>query len=194
MLSSHANDGSCHIASREKRESGFLVMLATNPAGTMPYKEPQCDDLVPHLASAFGLNQQCQINLDPIVLSVCCFLREEREASMRGVTAQELVEKGQEWFPQRSIHSTRQEAERMARFAKTYPDVFVFDGASDTISLKPRALHVGNADPSDESWYAIALLRLVTHDPVEVNEAMADIEVRNTIQYLTIYERKATIT
>lgn len=135
-------------------------------------------ELVPHLASSFGLNSQCQINLDPIVLAVCCFIREERATAKQGVTAQELVEKGREWFPQRSIHSAKQEAERMSRFAKSYPKIFSFDAKSETITLKPQALLYGELDQSDESWYSIALLRLVAHDDaLEAIEALDDIEV-----------------
>ncbi len=141
-------------------------------------EDADCDNLVPHLDAAFGLNKICQLNLDPIVVAVACFLRGQRPVEEQGVTAKELVEKGSDWFPQRNVHSVKHEAERLARFAQGYPNLFTMNPKTDTIYLKPRALYIGVADSCDEAWYTIVLHRLMKHDPCEVNQALTDIEVR----------------
>ncbi len=137
--------------------------------------------LVPHLDAAFGLSTQCQVNLDPIVVAVACFLRLDRRKADQGVTANEFVEKGSAWFPQRKVHVLKQEIDRMARFARTYPSVFIIDDTSETISLKQEALSMGDPSPCDEAWYIIALHRLASHNASEVNEALNDIEVRSAM-------------
>ncbi len=133
------------------------------------------EDLVPHLCSAFLLNSQCQINLDPLVVAVSCFLR---PPTLRQVSAEEILVKGPRWFPQRKVHSLKHESLRLNRFANNYPEIFEFDTATSTISLKDHALFVGDAHPCDESWYYIALDRLAHHDADDVNKVIDALEVR----------------
>lgn len=136
------------------------------------------NELVPHLCAAFSLSSQCEVNLDPVVLAVACFLR-LRSSGTSAIKATDLLEKGSSWFPRRIVSSSKNESVRMIRFTRAYPHVFEYHPVEQTISLKKQALSRGDAHPCDEAWYTIALYRLAPHDADVVNEALDDIEVND---------------
>lgn len=134
---------------------------------------PLSVDLVPHLCAVFSLDKLSQVNIDPVVLAVACLLKSSGSSIAAGV----LVDNGSEWFPSRSVHSIKQEADRMIRFSKTYPDVFDYNHETSEISLKTSALFSGSPHPCDEMWYTIVLHRLLSHNPREVNLILDELEV-----------------
>ena len=139
--------------------------------------------LVPTLTVAFDLTLQSDINLDPIVLAVACFIYDDE------VTVDQMLVKGREWFPTRSISSIKSEGSRMKRFAATYPNVFTFNTLDATISLKHDALSCeSNARSGDEEWYRIALHRIEKHDMDIVLRIINELDVRRdqTVPYLSI--------
>ena len=152
------------------------------------------EGLVPHLAAAFSLKGLSQINLDPIVMAVACHVKAKQKGVKPVVTIDEMIIKGSSWFPQRIVHSRKQEADRMARFARTYPDVFSLESSRDSVSLASGALFQGSPDPCDEAWYHIVLHRLLPQDMMMINDVLDDLEVKgltcihayNTHTFLTL--------
>ena len=142
-----------------------------------PSPSLESDGLVPHLSAAFKLNTQSQVNLDPIVLAVACYLKHRRASQGSGISVNEVLHEGQTWFPQRSVTTFAGEQGRLARFAKTYPDIFSYESYTNTIHLKPHSLFIGDPDVCDENWYIIALYRLVESERAVVNEVLDEIEV-----------------
>lgn len=136
----------------------------------MSSETTESDGLVPHLCAAFGFNDHSQINMDPLVLAVACFVKQPD-----GVSAKEMVDKGDAWFPERRVHTQSGEVNRMTRFVKTYPSIFTYENSC--IKLIPRALYIESPHPCDELWYTLALHRLVKYDPVDINGILDELEV-----------------
>lgn len=114
-------------------------------------------NLVPHLWTAFKLQEVSQINFDPVVVASYCFI------TRTPLTPQTSLANGNAWFPQRSVKNEKGESTRLKRFAEQFPDVFEYkddDYLGECISLVDEALDSGDAHECDESIFRIALYRI----------------------------------
>jgi hypothetical protein len=110
---------------------------------------------IPQLWTAFELEDVSQINFDPIIVAVYCFITRDV------VTPEHVLKNGKSWFPERAVKTSKGEAARLRRFAEKHPEVFAFDdGPEEQICLLPTAFENKAAHECDAHIFDLALYRL----------------------------------